>query len=65
LFGLFSGWRYNSPLSADAHARQYPEPSWCLMSNFDDDSEMVTKTRQGNLGTDLSTLDVLFDSGQF
>ncbi len=37
----------------------------CLMSNFDDEYEMVTKTRQGNLGTDLSTLDAVLDSGQF
>ena len=37
----------------------------CLMGSFDDDYEMVTKTRQGNLGTDLSTLDAILDSGQF
>ena len=38
----------------------------CLMSNFDDEYEMVvTKTRQGNLGTDLSTLEALLDSEQF
>lgn len=37
----------------------------CLMCNLDDDYEMVTKTRQGSLGTDLSTLNALFDSGQF
>ncbi|MCK9991383.1 MAG: hypothetical protein RugAbin2_02397 [Rugosibacter sp.] len=37
----------------------------CLMRNFDGEYEMVTKTRQGNLGTDLPTLDTLFYSGQF
>lgn len=37
----------------------------CLMSNFDDEYAMVTKTRQGNLGTDLSTLEALLDSEQF
>ncbi len=37
----------------------------CQMSNFDDEYEMVTKTRQGNLGTDLSTLEALLDSEQF
>ena len=37
----------------------------CLMSSFDDDYEMVTKTRQGNLGTDLPTLLTLISQGQF
>lgn len=27
--------------------------------------EIRTQTRQGNLGTDLSTLETLLDSGQF
>lgn len=31
---------------------------------IDDDYETVTKTRQVNLDTDLSTLDALFDSGK-
>ena len=48
----------------------YPSPAamaryMCLMGSFDDDYEMVTKTRRGNLGTDLSTLDAVLDSGQF
>ena len=37
----------------------------CLMGSFDDDYEMVTKTRQGNLGTDLPTLLALISQGQF
>ena len=37
----------------------------CLMSNCDDEYEMITKTRQGNLGTDLSTLEALLDSELF
>lgn len=36
-----------------------------LMSSFDDNYEMVTKTRQGNLGTDLPTLLALISQGQF
>jgi hypothetical protein len=37
----------------------------CLISNFDDDYEIATKIRQGNLGTVLGALDAVLDSGQF
>lgn len=37
----------------------------CLMSNFDDEHEMVTTTRQGSLGSDLSILEALLDSERF
>lgn len=39
--------------------------TYFMMGSFDDDYEVKTKTRMGNVGTDLSTLEVLFDSGQF
>lgn len=39
--------------------------TYLMMGTFDDDYETVTKTRQGNLGTDLPTLLALISKGQF
>lgn len=36
-----------------------------MAGTLDDDYETKIKTRQANLGTDLSTLEALFDSGKF
>ena len=36
-----------------------------MSGTLEDDYEIRIKTRQANLGTDLSTLEALFDSGMF
>lgn len=39
--------------------------TYFMMGSFDDDYEVKTKTRMGNVGTDLPTLLALLDSDDF
>lgn len=46
-------------------ASKYADVRCAEFVALDEDYEIKIKTRQANLGTDVSTLEVLFESGKF